>query len=131
MIGFDTNVLVRFFTQDDPAQCRQTDEIMRSLSAANPAWVSLAALLELVWALARIYGMRHAGIVRILDDLVDRQEFKIEHLETVYAALRIFRNGKAEFADCLIAASAKAAGCSKTVTFDYIAARDAGMELIR
>jgi len=78
MIGFDTNLLVRFFTQDDPAQCRQTDEIMRSLSAADPAWVSLAVLLELVWVLTWIYRVDRPGIVRVLDDLIDRQEFTIE-----------------------------------------------------
>jgi predicted nucleic-acid-binding protein len=44
--------------------------------------------------------------------------------------LNLYRNTRADFADCLIAASAKAAGCSRTVTFDRIAARDAGMELI-
>jgi len=37
---------------------------------------------------------------------------------------------KADFADCLIAASARAARCSRTLTFDRIAARDAGMKLI-
>jgi len=130
MIGFDTNLLVRFFTQDDPAQCRQTDEIMRSLSAADPAWVSLAVLLELVWVLTWIYRVDRPGIVRVLDDLIDRREFTIEQLDTVQEALRLFRKGKAEFADCMIAASARAAGCTKTVTFDRIAARDAGMELI-
>lgn len=130
MIGFDTNLLVRFFTQDDPVQCRQADEIIRSLSAANPAWVGLAALLELVWVLTRIYRIEQPGIVRILDELIDRPEFMIEHVDTVYKALGLYRKGRADFADCLIAASARAAGCSKTVTFDKIAARDAGMERI-
>ena len=45
-------------------------------------------------------------------------------------ALSIIAKSNADFADCLIAVSARAAGCRKTVTFDKIAARDAGMELI-
>jgi predicted nucleic-acid-binding protein len=48
----------------------------------------------------------------------------------VASAVQQFRSTRADFADCLIAASARAAGCSETVTFDHIAARDAGMELI-
>jgi predicted nucleic-acid-binding protein len=130
MIGLDTNLLVRFITQDDPGQCRQTDEVMRSLSGADPAWISLPVLLELVWTLARTYKVERQSIVRILDGLLDRREFRIEQLDTVDEALRFFRKGKADFADCLIAASARAAGCSKTVTFDRVAARDAGMELL-
>jgi predicted nucleic-acid-binding protein len=130
MIGLDTNLLVRFVTQDDPIQCRQTDEIMRSLSTANQAWISLAVLLELAWTLARVYRIDRPQIIRILDGLIDRQEFRIEQFDTVHEAVRLFRKGRAEFADCLIAASARAAGCSKTVTFDRVAARDTGMELI-
>lgn len=130
MIAFDTNVLVRFFAQDDPAQCRRADELMQSLSLANPAWVSLSVLLELVWVLTNNYRVGKQEMVRILEDILDREEFKIEQIDTVHAALRWFRNGKADFADCLISASAKAAGCARTVTFDRIAARDGGMELI-
>jgi len=54
----------------------------------------------------------------------------VEQASTVVNAVHRFRWSKADFADCLIAASAQAGGCSKTVTFDHIAARDAGMELI-
>jgi len=130
MIALDTNVLVRFFTQDDPVQCRQTDEVMRSLSSSNPAWIGLAVLIELEWTLSRTYKVEHASVLRALEDLLDRPEFRIEQIDTVMEALRAFRNGKAEFADCVIAASARSAGCSRTFTFDRIAARDAGMELI-
>jgi predicted nucleic-acid-binding protein len=48
----------------------------------------------------------------------------------VATAVQQFRATRADFADCLISASARAAGCTRTVTFDRIAARDAGMELI-
>jgi predicted nucleic-acid-binding protein len=54
----------------------------------------------------------------------------LEQEATVRQALSLFRKSNADFADCLISLSARAAGCSKTVTFDKIAARDAGMELI-
>ena len=54
----------------------------------------------------------------------------VEQAEIIEKALQRYRRGRADFADCLIAASAKAAGCSRTVTFDRIASRDAGMELI-
>jgi predicted nucleic-acid-binding protein len=54
----------------------------------------------------------------------------VEQADTLEEALRHYRSTKADFADCLIAASARAAGCSKTVTFDQVAARDAGTELL-
>lgn len=130
MIAVDTNILVRFFAQDDPIQCAAADKLMRSLSAADPAWVSHAVLLELVWVLTRIYRFDQPAMIRILDSILGLEQLRIEQIDTVHSALRDYRAGKADFSDCLIAASAKTAGCARTVTFDQIAARDAGMELI-
>jgi predicted nucleic-acid-binding protein len=130
VIALDTNILVRFFTQDDPAQSQKAEEILSSLTAAEPAWVGLVVLMELVGALAHIYEAGKQRTMHVLDHLLTRQELVLEQAETVGEAVRLFRTGKADFDDCLIAASAKAAGCSKTLTFDRVAARDAGMELI-
>jgi predicted nucleic-acid-binding protein len=54
----------------------------------------------------------------------------VENAETVRGALQLYRSRNIDFSDCMIASSARAAGCSRTVTFDRIAARDAGMELV-
>jgi predicted nucleic-acid-binding protein len=48
----------------------------------------------------------------------------------VWKALRHYRDGKAEFADCLIERSAAAAGCTATMSFDRNAARHGGMRLV-
>lgn len=46
------------------------------------------------------------------------------------AAVRVYRQSKADFADSLIACSAEAAGCTHTMTFDRAAAKSAGMRLL-
>jgi predicted nucleic-acid-binding protein len=128
--GLDTNVLVRFFAQDDHLQSPIADEIMRSLTVENPGWVGVATILELVWVLGSKNRFDRKVIANTLDRLLLQEEIAIEQAESVQNALQLFRKGEADFADCLIATSAKAAGCSRTVTFDRKAARDAGMELI-
>lgn len=45
-------------------------------------------------------------------------------------ALRVYRAGNADFADCLIERMANAAGCGRTMTFDVGAAKTAGMALL-
>ena len=62
--------------------------------------------------------------------MLSQDAFVIEQAAVVARAVRSFRASKADFADCLIAESAKEAGCSRTLTFDEVAARDAGMQLI-
>ena len=130
MIGLDTNVLVRFFAQDDPRQSPKAKELIDSLTAAEPGWVGVTTIVELVWVISRkLHGDRKT-VTTILSRLLTREEIVIEQSGLVERALQQYRKGAADFADCLIAASAHAAGCSRTVTFDRRAARDAGMELL-
>jgi predicted nucleic-acid-binding protein len=128
--GLDTNVLLRFFLQDDPLQSPMADRIIGSLTLKEPGWVGAAAVLELVWVMSSQNRIGRTGIAAILGQLLTRDEIVIEQADVVQNALQLYRKGNTEFSDCLIASSAKAAGCSRTVTFDRKAARDAGMQLI-
>ncbi len=130
MTGLDTNVLLRFFLNDDPMQSPKTRRIMNSLSAAHPGWISLATVLEFVWVLKTRNRSERVAIATALDRMLSQDAFVIEQAVVVARAVRCFRASKADFADCLIAESAKEAGCSRTLTFDEVAARDTGMQLI-
>jgi predicted nucleic-acid-binding protein len=130
MIGLDTNILVRFFAKDDAQQSPKAKALLSSREDDNPAWVGLAAILELVWVMQSKFKMGRSAIAGMLLLLLSTEAVVIEQDRVVQSAVLRFRDGKADFADCLIAASARAAGCSGTVTFDRVAARDAGMELI-
>jgi predicted nucleic-acid-binding protein len=130
MIGVDSNVLVRYFVRDDPHQTQAADELLDALSSEKPGWICLIVLVELVWALRFPYRIEHAKIVGTIEALLRARDVVLEQEATVRQALSLFRKSNADFADCLISLSARAAGCTRTVTFDKIAARDAGMELI-
>jgi predicted nucleic-acid-binding protein len=130
VIGLDTNILVRFFAKDDPEQSPRARALLGSLTATEPGWVGIATILELVWVMGSQFQVGRADISVILDQLLSREEILVEQFDTILRAHRMFRGGRADFADCLIASSAHAAGCIRTLTFDRIAARDAGMELI-
>ena len=130
MIGLDTNVLVRYFAQDDPLQNPQAQALIDSLTKDEPGWVSVTTIVELVWVVTQRLKRDRQTMTDILNHLLSREEIAVEQLELMERALQRYIKGNADFADCLIAVSASAAGCSRTVTFDRIAARDAGMELI-
>ena len=130
MIGLDTNILARFLLQDDRLQSPKADAIMGSLTVEDPGWVGVAALLELVWVLGNKNRFDRMAIASVLDQILSREEIAIEQPDCVQNALLLFRKGNADFADCLIASSAKAVGCSRTITFDRKAARATGMQLI-
>ena len=129
MIGLDANILVRFVTQDDPVQSRYADEIMQSLSAKEPGWISLTALAELVWVMTRKFRASRTRIESLLEALLAREEIVVEQSDLVHRAINQYRIGTADFSDYLIACAAQAAGCRRTLTFDRKAAKSAGMTL--
>ena len=130
MIGLDTNILVRYFIKDDPQQTRLAVNLIFSLSPSEPGWIGVAIFMELDWVMNNVLKVKKDRVVEIFDTLLASRELVVENMETVREALQLYRFRNTDFSDCLIAASAKADGCSRTVTFDHRAARDAGMDLI-
>ncbi len=64
MIGLDTNILVRYLTQDDPIQSpKATELIERRLTEEKPGFVSIVAMVETVCVLERAYGLTPHEIV--------------------------------------------------------------------
>jgi predicted nucleic-acid-binding protein len=130
MIGLDTNILVRYFIQDDPEQTRLAVNLIDSLSPTETGWIGVAVFMELDWVLNNVLKVKKDRVVEIFDTLLVSQELVMENADILREALQLYRSRNTDFSDCLIASAAKAAGCSRTVTFDRIAARDAGMELV-
>lgn len=130
MIGLDTNVLVRYVAQDDPRQSPVATHLIESLTADAPGYVSVVSVVELVWVLTDCYALTKGELCAVMGTLLRTKEIVVAHADTVWQALRLFREGKADFADCLIERFAKAAGCDYTATFDRDAAKHCGMRLI-
>ena len=129
MIGLDTNVLVRYFTQDDEAQAVRANEVVDGLTESDPGYVTLIALAETWWVLRGAYAIDRATVTGILKGLVDSKEIIVELADTVRRSLDRTERG-ADFADSLIQERGVDAGCERTVTFDANAAKRAGMEML-
>lgn len=130
MIGLDTNVLVRYVMQDDPKQSPKATRLVESLTADEPGYLSLVALIEFVWVLTSCYDLNRAQLSQAIEAVLRSKEFLVDRADQVMQALRVYRAGAADFADCVIERSGFSAGCGKTMTFDVAAAKTAGMALI-
>lgn len=131
MIGVDTNVLVRYIAQDDRIQsARATAFIERECSPESPGFVGLVVLAEVVWVSESLYGATRKDVVNIVGRILGTRQLTVQDAETAWQALHSFEAGKADFADCLVASSAIAAGCDQVVTFDKRAA-GVGMTLLK
>jgi predicted nucleic-acid-binding protein len=130
MIGLDTNILVRYVTQDDPAQSAKAIEVIeRRLTEEIPGFVSVVAMVETVWVLDRAYGLTPQEIAAVVERMLQTDVLVIENEQEVFTAMIALKEGLGSFADCVIAALGARAGCSSTVTFDHKALRLPGFRL--
>lgn len=130
MIGLDTNVLVRYMAQDEPIQTALATQLLESLTADDPGFVLHVVLAETVWVLESCYAADPARIQQVVDTLLRSSGIVVERADTVWRALRQFKQSGGDFADTLIAASARDTGCRAIYTFDKGAAKRSGMTLL-
>ena len=130
MIGLDTNILIRYLTQDDPIQSPKAREIIeRRLTEEKPGFVSIVAMLETVWVLERGYGLTTHEIVAAVERMLQTDVLVVENEQEVFTATIALKDGQGSFADAVIAALGARMGCSCTLTFDRKALRLPDFEL--
>ena len=119
MIGLDTNVLIRYLTQDDEQQSEiATRFIEKELNSENQGFVSLIVLVETVWVLMRCYGQTKSELHPIINQLLTTKQFQVEQTGNAFKALRLWQQAKGDFSDALIAVLAQDNDCAYTLTFD-------------
>lgn len=117
MIGIDTNVLVRWITQDDTVQCKKVDALFKKHLKSRGIFISDIVLIELEWVLESVYNFQRKQIIDVLYLITRVQQFCFRNSETISKAIEKFSTGGKDFSDCLIGEIGHESGC-KTFTFD-------------
>ena len=124
MIGLDTNVLVRYLTQDDPVQSAQANAFVeRQLSSAEPGIIGHVVLSEVGSVLSRAYGHTREQVADALGALLTCREFQVESPDLGILALQDYQHGAADFSDYLLGRAHQRLGARYTATFDRKAAQ--------
>ena len=111
MIALDTNVLARFYLNDEPVQA----QIAARLLMEEDVFIPKTVLLELEWVMRGAAQVPAAGIAKSFSHLLGLPNVRVEDEAAVRAALKAFAQGL-DFADALHAAAS--AGADRFVTFD-------------
>lgn len=132
MPALDTNVLVRYVVQDDSGQLAVAKRLLdRCIAEGQSLYVPVTVTLELEWVLRARFGYAKDDVLKVLSNLFSAAELTFESERALEVALQLYREGSAEFADCLHIALAAQAGEQPLWTFDKAAAKVAGAQLIR
>ena len=131
MWALDTNVLVRYYAQDDAKQsAAATRFIEQELSASKRGFISLVVLLETVWVMQSRYAADDGLVCELLTDLMDTAVLELQDAPAVRKALLRFGEGGVDLHDSLIVSLAELRNL-RVVSFDAKAAKRLGMELLR
>jgi predicted nucleic-acid-binding protein len=128
MIGLDTNVLVRYFTQDDPEQSRRATKLIEThCTEENAGFVSMVVLCELIWVLDSGYGYKKTDIARLLRGMLSTPALLLENQERLSRAVSLYEKGRSGFADYLIACTCDDETAVPVYTFDRAAVKTTGL----
>lgn len=111
MRAIDTNVVVRYLTDDEPSQSARA----RAAIDAGDIFVSTTVLLESEWVLRSAYGFSSQQVAAGLRGLAGLPTVTVKSPALLAAALKRAESG-VDFADALHLGSA--ARCEALLTFD-------------
>jgi predicted nucleic-acid-binding protein len=129
VIAIDTNVLVRVIVEDT-GQPEQTEIARELVKNARQVYITQIVQVELTWVLAKVYKIGKVSLVTVLEHLLNNPDYILQRSDIFEAALNLFRQSQADFADCLILAESQHA---KTIlhTFDKRLGKHNDTELLR
>jgi predicted nucleic acid-binding protein len=111
MIAVDTNIIVRYLTNDHPKQSLKA----RALVDGNDVLVSRTVVLECEWVLRSVYGYSSRDVCDRLRAFAGLPTVSVEDSALVAQALDLTENGM-DFADALHLVAA--GDCEVFATFD-------------
>jgi predicted nucleic-acid-binding protein len=119
MIGIDTNILLRLWLNDDPAQNKRIDSLLAEHGTTpGSLLVTDVVLAEALWTLRAAFDQDKAAQLLAVRSLVQEAAFAFEDRQAVLHATEMFERGSCGFSDCLVVAKHARHGCDFTATFD-------------
>jgi predicted nucleic-acid-binding protein len=131
MKAIDTNVLVRFLVNDDPAQAGLVHRRFAIAEQHHEVFfVPLLVIMETIWVLESAYDVGRSELLAALGNLLLLPILEFENRTALQNMLTGAAKSATDLSDLLILETARSAGCEALLTFDKKAAKAAGFELV-
>ena len=120
MIGIDTNILIRYLTNDDEQQSTEVLKLLGQYSGIESSiYINNIVLCEVVWVLEAAYKYPKQDITHALKLVLQTPEFAFEnHVNIVKVLYDYEQSNGADFSDILISVTNIDKGCITTYSFD-------------
>ena len=118
-VVIDTNLLVRYLTDDDPKKAKAVDVLLnRAGKGELRILIPSIVVAELVWVLESSYKMIADEIAKLVEAILNTPGIDVQDKRMIKAALSLHRAKQIDLIDAWIIEFAKAKGAKRIYTFD-------------
>ena len=115
----DTNLLVRYLTEDDPSKANDVRRLLlRATQGELVLLIPSVVIAELVWVLQSFYKLDREEIVPLLNAILRTRGVEVSDKVIVSDAIALYGESAIDFIDAWIVAFAKATDVRAVYTFD-------------
>ena len=119
MIAIDTNILVRYITQDDQQQAEAAENLLATYNnKPQSIFINNIVVCELVWVLEKGYKYTQEQISSTIRIILSTEEFAFEYHNILWLALEEYEIKNTDFSDSLISKLNNNLGYKQTFSFD-------------
>ena len=115
----DTNVFLRFLTNDDPAKAKRAEALFRdALRGKIRLATSLLVIAEIVWTLESFYKLEKPDIAAKVEKILNTPNLECSEAPLLFMALDLYVHANIDFVDAYNAFHMREHGLTQILTYD-------------
>ena len=115
----DTNVFLRFLTNDDPAKAKRAEALFRdALRGKIRLATSLLVIAEIVWTLESFYKLEKPDIAAKVEKILNTPNLECSEAPLLFMALDLYVHANIDFVDAYNAFHMRERGLTQILTYD-------------
>ena len=115
----DTNVFLRFLTNDDPAKAKRAEALFRdALRGKIRLATSLLVIAEIVWTLESFYKLEKPDIAAKVEKILNTPNLECSEAPVLFMALDLYVHANIDFVDAYNAFHMRERGITQILTYD-------------
>jgi uncharacterized protein len=121
MVSFfvDTNVFLRFLTNDDPAKAKRAETLFRdALRGKIRLATSLLVIAEIIWTLESFYKLEKPDIASKVEKILNTPNLDCPEAPLLFMALDLYVHANIDFVDAYNAFHMRDRGLTQILTYD-------------
>ena len=115
----DTNVFLRFLTNDDPAKAKRAETLFRdAIRGKIRLATSLLVIAEIIWTLESFYKLEKPDIAAKVEKILNTPNLDCPEAPLLFMALDLYVHANIDFVDAYNAFHMRERGLAQILTYD-------------